>query len=488
MAANSEEMEVLRNEVEALRRQNALYAMILNHVDETICVEDENDSIIFYNKESEIMETSSVSDILGKKTDSVFPHTRASLGKNADVNWNEWKKKKEPLYNLRYSIHMKDGVDILCLVDIYPFYYKETYAGAFLIGTTPKLLKESQQNAEQRMGQLFPSLKIKHDSRSVDYHLDDIIGKNKEIKRLIGMANRISLRDSTVMLIGETGTGKELFAQGIHYCGPHSQEPFVSVNCAAIPESLLESELFGTVKGAFTGATDTVGLFEYAENGTIFLDEINSMPLSLQAKLLRVVEDKKVRRVGSRKEIPINCRIITATNTNLFQAGKEFRSDLLFRLAVVNLFIPPLRERKEDILLLAEHFIQKFNRRFCTSIQKMDEALQSCLINYTWPGNVRELENLIEYAMNFVDDNETILKLEHFPTSFQNKSVSVPPVSLPDFSEAATLNQILEGTERSVIMKVLENNQWNITKAAALLGLSRQNMQNKIKKHNISKP
>ena len=488
MAESNKEMEVLRNEIEALKRQNALYAMILNHVDETIFVEDDTDSIIFYNKETEIMENRSISDILGKKTDDVFPYTHAGLGKNADVNWDEWKKKKEPLFNLRYSIHMKDGVDILCLVDIYPFYYNDTYAGAFLLGTTPKLLKESQQNAEQRMGQLFPSLKIKRARRSVDYHLDDIIGESKEIKSLIGMAKRISLRDSTVMLIGETGTGKELFAQGIHYCGPYNQEPFVSVNCAAIPESLLESELFGTVKGAFTGATDAVGLFEYAENGTIFLDEINSMPLSLQAKLLRVVEEKKVRRVGSRKEIPINCRIITATNTNLFQAGREFRPDLLFRLAVVSLSIPPLRERRGDIILLAEHFLQKFNRRFSTSIQKMDESLQHILINYSWPGNVRELENLIEYAMNFVNDNETTLKLEHFPPNFHYKFVSAPPVSLPDFPETATLNQILQVTERSAILRALENCHWNITQTAAFLGLSRQNMQNKMKKHNISKP
>lgn len=488
MVEISEDMKVLQNEVEVLKRQNALYAMILNHVNETICAEDESDRIIYYNKESDIAANRSLSDILGKKTDDVFPHTRAGIEKDTDINWNEWKEKKEPLYNLRYSIHMKDGIDIRCLVDIYPFIYKETYAGAFLIGTTPNLLRESQQNAIQRMGQFFPSVKTKRDSRSANFHLDDIIGESKEIKRLIEMAKRISLRDSTVMLIGETGTGKELFAQGIHYCGLHSHKPFVSVNCAAIPESLLESELFGTVKGAFTGATDTVGLFEYAENGTIFLDEINSMPLSLQAKLLRVVQDRKVRRVGGRNEILINCRIITATNTNLSQAGREFRSDLLFRLSVVNLYIPPLRERREDIILLAEHFIQKFNQRFCTSIQKMDENLQSVLINYSWPGNVRELENLIEYAMNFVDDNESILKLEHFPPNFQHKFISDPPLCLSDFPETTNLNQILQVTERSAILKALESYQWNITQTAAFLGLSRQNMQNKIKKHNISKP
>jgi arginine utilization regulatory protein len=318
--------------------------------------------------------------------------------------------------------------------------------------------------------------------------LDDIIGISHKMKKVATEARKIASRNSPVLIVGETGTGKELFAQGIHNASLHSKGPFIPVNCAAIPDTLLESLLFGTVKGAFTGAADTSGLFEQAENGTIFLDEINSMSFSLQAKLLRVLQDKSVRRLGSSVQIPLNCRIISATNKDPIQAVDEhiIRSDLYFRLATVTLNVPPLRERKEDIKVLVMHFIKKCNIEFGLFIRDISDELLNLFEQYNWPGNVRELENFIEGAMNFVQNKDITLKLHHLPEYFGERVFQKPDFQGTEIIKGTLQNALLE-TEIKMIEGVLLRNKGNITKAAQELGISRQNLHYKLKMLAITK-
>ncbi len=244
-----------------------------------------------------------------------------------------------------------------------------------------------------------------NDNEINNYALNNIIGNNIAIKKLIEKINMIANNVSNILLLGESGTGKELFARAIHATSNRKDNPFIAVNCAAIPEMLLESELFGYEDGSFTGAKKggKIGKFLLADGGTLFLDEIGDMPLYLQAKLLRVLDDKKVDRVGSAKLVDVDVHIIAATNKNLEEMvdKKEFRQDLFYRLNVIPLFIPPLRERKDDILLLADYFINKYNKRLGKNILGLNQDVKEVLLKYEWPGNVRELENYLEYMVSF---------------------------------------------------------------------------------------
>src|SRR5699024_8683313 len=274
-----------------------------------------------------------------------------------------------------------------------------------------------------------------------------------------------------------TGTGKELFVQSIHNASTRQSKPFIAQNCAAIPATLLESVLFGTVKGSYTGAMDRPGLFELAHGGTLFLDEINSMPLDLQAKLLRVLENGRVRRVGDVKEYTLHVRIITAMNEPAEKSIQEsrLRRDLFYRLNVVHFHIPPLRERKDDISLLTNHFIKKFNFQFNKLVTGVSDEVLKKFHEFSWPGNVRELEHAIESAMNLVE--EDILQKEHLPehimaTSDENKKLS-PTLSLKE-----TLKQ----TETELIEQALKQTNHNVLQAAKLLKIPRQTLQYKIEK------
>jgi arginine utilization regulatory protein len=268
-----------------------------------------------------------------------------------------------------------------------------------------------------------------------------------------------------------------------------SKGPFISVNCAAIPETLFESLLFGTVKGAFTGAVETPGLFEQAEDGTIFFDEINSMPLFLQAKLLRVLQVKSIQRIGSTVQKPINCRIISATNNDPVEAieRKLIRSDLYFRLATITLNIPPLRERKEDINYLAASFIKKYNLKFGLFVDNIAEELLNLFDEYYWPGNVRELENFIEGAMNFVQDKDKTLNLHHLPEYFRKRILSNKKSPVNTIVSDKKLQSVLSETEKEMIESILAQNNRNITKTARELGISRQNLYYKFKILGIKK-
>ncbi len=313
--------------------------------------------------------------------------------------------------------------------------------------------------------------------------LDNIIADSPQMKAILEMIERVAPTETTVLILGESGTGKELIARAIHANSPRAGGPFVAVNCAAIPENLLESELFGHVKGAFTGAIrDRIGKFEAAEGGTIFLDEIGEMRPELQVKILRCLEERTLERVGDNKPIHVDVRILAATNKDLakaIQAG-EFREDLYYRLNVVPLHIPPLRERREDVRALAQHFLKRLGASQRLTIAP--DAFRA-LETYEWPGNVRELENALERAMIF--HRGEVIALTDLPETVRaprSREAAALPVSLPE----AGLS--LEEVEKELILRALQKHDWNQSRAARYLGITRHTLLYRMEKHNIARP
>ncbi|SHI33554.1 arginine utilization regulatory protein [Dethiosulfatibacter aminovorans DSM 17477] len=330
---------------------------------------------------------------------------------------------------------------------------------------------------------------------NTSYTFEDIIGESKSLVEVKERAMKASSSNIPILIQGETGTGKELFAQSIHNASPNSREPFLAINCAAIPGTLLESILFGTKKGIYTGAENTEGLMEQAGEGTLFLDEINSMSMDLQAKLLRSLQEKKVRRLGSGKEIPINCRIISSVNEDpekLISDGR-LRKDFFYRIAALTLVVPPLRDRERDILRLSNFFIEKFSRIYGKFVTGMSPQLEELFMLHKWPGNIRELEHVIESSFNFID-NETYLTTRNLPNYFQIKANEDKFSEQRDIMNTSnmemrtdSLPQLLNEIEKGVIMSTLKKNGGNITKSAEKLGIKRQNLQSRMNKLKISK-
>lgn len=315
-----------------------------------------------------------------------------------------------------------------------------------------------------------------------------IIGNSVEIQGVIKFIEKIADTDSTVLITGESGTGKELVAKTIHYNSSRSRRPFVPLNCAAIPKDILESELFGHEKGAFTGAINTrLGRFELANNGTLFLDEIGELDPSLQVKLLRVLQEKEFERVGGVKTIKVDSRIVTATNKDLEKAVKEgqFREDLYYRLNVIPLHLPPLRKMKEDVPLLIEHFLHELSRRKKKEPPILTRETMNCLINHRWPGNVRELENLIERLIILKEGDE--VTPDDLPERLREKR-HTPEISLKGqrlSSEGVNLNVMIDEIENNMIVQALEISKGVKSKAANLLGLNRTTLIEKMKKKDI---
>ncbi len=318
-----------------------------------------------------------------------------------------------------------------------------------------------------------------------EYSFENIVSKNAKMKQIFEVIKKVAPYKSTILIMGESGTGKELVARALHYNSDRSKKPFVAVNCGAIPENLLESELFGHVKGAFTDAIRTKrGLFEEADGGTLFLDEIGELPPQLQVKLLRVLQEGEIRRVGDSKPIKVDVRIISATVKDLVKEVNEgrFRDDLFYRLNVLPIHIPPLRERKEDVPLLVEHFIKKFTLSTNKKVVGIDSKALEALINYRWSGNVRELENTIERAV-VLADGENIM-LENLPPEireFKEEEVSVLPVAEEEYS-IKKASRILE---TNLIKKALKKTRGNHTHAARLLEISHRALLYKIKEYGI---
>ena len=322
--------------------------------------------------------------------------------------------------------------------------------------------------------------------RNIIYHFDNFIGESPSIKKVFAMLKKVSRSNASILITGETGTGKELVAGAIHYSSQRSSNSFVKVNCAALHDNLLESELFGHEKGAYTGAVkQRIGRFEQAHRGTLFLDEIGDMSLNTQAKVLRVIQEKEFERLGGGRTIKVDVRILSATNKDLAQAvqDKSFREDLYFRLNVITIKIPALRERKEDIPLLADYFLKKFAGDLKKSVRHISPGALSLLKRYQWPGNVRELENCLERAVLMCEGSEIkredLFFMEDMETAEDGDSLAlkIPPSGIQ-----------LKDMEKSLVVETLKMCNWIQKDAAEMLGISKRVMNYKVKQYNLSNP
>jgi PAS domain S-box-containing protein len=313
----------------------------------------------------------------------------------------------------------------------------------------------------------------------------EVIAESAPMRDVLNFVRRVAASEATTILLeGDNGTGKDLVAKTLHYQSLRQAEPFIAINCAAIPETLLESELFGYEKGAFTDArSQKRGIFELADKGTLFLDEIGEIPLMLQAKLLRVLEDQSFRRLGGLKDINLDLRVVAATNKNLREAVKEgaFRQDLYFRLNVIQILIPPLRDRLEDIVPLTKFFIDHYNRKFKRNIEGVTDAAAKLLQQHDWPGNVRELRNAIERAM--ILEESSLITPPSLPIAISRPDPGAPVV--PAIMDIPTDGLSLEDNERSLLARALEKTNGNQTQAARLLRITRDTLRYKMKKFNL---
>jgi two-component system response regulator PilR (NtrC family) len=391
---------------------------------------------------------------------------------------------------LRFARHSSPETSVILItaVEDYEAAVQAVRVGAFdYIHKGPGLMEElkvSVSRALETMTLQRQNFAYKRDAASRN-SLANIIGQSPPIEKLKSTIRTVAPTTSTVLIYGESGTGKELVARAIHACSPRAAEPFVSINCGAFPETLLESELFGYVKGAFTGAAQNKrGLFEVADGGTIFLDEISEMSLSMQVKLLRVLQERTIRPVGGTQEVAIDVRVIAATNKDLSQmvADKSFREDLYYRVSVIPIQVPSLRERRDDVELLASHFLKKYTAAAQKSILRIAADSVNALRTYDWPGNVRELENTIERAVALESGPELAVELEsgrlRAPAAVHCDGPSVT-------SDGLDFEKYVAQVERSLIESALQQSGGVQTRAAELLKVSYRSFRHLLKKYNI---
>ncbi|WP_373497902.1 sigma-54 interaction domain-containing protein [Desulfococcus sp.] len=460
--------------------------------------------IIFYNDGMAKIDGLDRASVLGKTPTEVYdltPETSMLV---------QCLKTRQPIIDRPFFYRTRMGRVANTIHSVYPLFKNRSLKGAVCFVREYNALEETLS----RVSMPLPKSNIGNDTR---YTFSCIIGSAPEFLQAVNTAMMAAGTPSPVMLYGETGTGKELFAQAIHNQSSRSKARFTAINCAAIPENLLEGILFGTSKGAFTGAQDKPGLFERTGGGTVFLDELNSMPLSLQAKILRVLQERKVRRLGSFAETCVDLKIISSVNRQPHLAISEnsLRPDLFYRLGVVFIPIPPLRDRREDIESLTRHFMEKHSRSLGRNPAAFSSEVMACFRAYHWPGNVRELEHVIEGALNLVGPGDVIALdhlRSHLPTWYRMMNQSSAPDShfsghlpepeaddewpLPEASDgrdppaarrAKSLLRTQEERERRLIAGALQAFKGNVTQAARSMGISRQLLHYKMKKHRIAR-
>lgn len=463
-------------QLSAIRAQLEL---LLSHVEEGIHMVDEKGITIYYNRAVSNIEGLLPEEVIGKHILDVFP----SLSEQ-DSTLLTALKTGEAIYDREQTFTNYKGKKITTVNTTIPIELNGRIIGAMEISRDVTTVKDMTERISDLQAILYGHT-VKPGSKkhgTARFTFDDIIGESRCIKDLKNLARRAAASSSPVLVWGETGTGKELFVQAIHNESPRKLSPFIAQNCAALPATLLEGILFGTIKGGFTGAEDRPGLFELADGGTIFLDEINSMPTELQAKLLRVLQEGAVRRLGDTRMRNINARVITACSENPIDAveKKQLREDLFYRINVVSLEIPPLREHREDIPCLVEHFIARYSPGRDRRVKISDEVME-IFNRYPWPGNVRELEHAIEGAMIMMEGDT--IKPGHLPIQirsfFSHQKGHI--LNLEDLN----LNDALEKLETEFIQKALEKARGNISMAARILGIPRQTLQYKLRNKGI---
>lgn len=450
---------------------------ILHYIDEGVHVLDKNGNTIIYNESMSKLEKMATKEVMRKPFGEVFKNLNSESSTLLKAL-----KSRVTTSDLKQTYLNKDGKEITTINTTLPIVINDEVIAVVEVAKNITKMTEMSHTILKLQNEIGKPETAKT-KKIRKYNFNNIIGASNNFVDVIERAKKASKNSASVFIFGETGTGKELLAQSIHYESSRKDKPFIAQNCAALPESLLEGLLFGTSKGGFTGAVDRAGLFEQANGGTLLLDEINSMPYELQAKLLRVLQENYIRRVGGTTDIPIDVRIITTSNepTEAILKNGKIRKDLFYRLNVIQLNVPPLRDRKDDIIMLTNMFIHKFNERLNKEILSITREAQDALLKYDFPGNVRELENIIMAAISMSDDYERILNINHFnlldiANEYDNSNHELGDVGIDEY---------LENLEKSIIAKILIEKDYNITKAAQALKIKRQTLQHKIKKYNI---
>lgn len=452
---------VFKDLLERVRHDDRRLKIILDNLDIGVLTVDRGGHITFFNNRAETITGFNRGDVLGKSCSMIFGSTSG----HDLLLLNETIADGQARSTTEGEIKSREGQAIPMRAD-YMALKNEDGRIVGGLATISDLSLKYQFNSEIK-GR---------------YTFYDMVGKDPAIQKVFEIVPVVAASDATILIEGPTGTGKDVLAKVIHNASPRAKKPLVKVNCAALPDNLLESEMFGYVKGAFTGAEkDKPGRFQEADGGTIFLDEIGDLPLSLQAKLLRVLEDKEFYPLGGRKTTRVNVRIISATNQNLEQlvAEKRFREDLFYRLNVMRLELPPLKDRRSDIPLLISHILKRLSATRDTVIEKFSNDAMEVLLNYNYPGNVRELENIIEHAMIVCQD--TIIQRNHLPLPLQGRILS----PLPE-AEKRAFDSEIEFSEKTLILDMLRKYSWNKGKTAAALDINRTTLWRKMKKYNIS--
>ncbi|MBP3758621.1 MAG: sigma 54-interacting transcriptional regulator [Firmicutes bacterium] len=449
---------------------------LIELLDEGVYIVDKYGTGIHYNRAMARTEKVAVDDVLGKKFHEAFPDF--NLGEStiySALTRNRPTRSNQQTYRNIYGKEITtENSTIPVIVDGETVAAIEVSKDITELRSITDTLRELRGEVAEKAEPARPQIK--------KYTFDDIYGENPKFQAVIERAKKAASNDASVFIYGETGTGKELFAQSIHNDGKRAGKPFLAQNCAAIPESLLEGILFGTTRGAFTGAVDRAGLFEQANGGTVLLDEISAMPYDLQSKLLRVLQESYIRRIGGSRDIPIDVRIIATVNEppEELMARGLLRKDLYYRLNVINLSIPPLRERMDDIELLANRFADKFNKRFNKELWMISDGALKQLQSYDYPGNVRELENIMEQAISMAE-NEHVLTGKHL--SMPNRIVNKEPVIRRE--DDVPLDAYMEAVEKQLIANEMIRFNGNISRAADALKIKRQTLQHKLKKYGI---
>lgn len=487
---NEEEIVILIFDLAGDYNEPALKAKCLEEIIENlydgVLLSDKDGTVVIYNHAMEELEKYDAKDMIGKSIWDAYGYNDINKSEHMQVLYSG-----EPIIN-KYKAHAyNNGKPIYKSYSTQPIMVDGDVIGVYSISKDESklqsLLTESIELKRQYSDKSDNDSKLyKNGTR---FNFSDIIGSSEAMNILIKEAEAMSWLDNSILIVGDTGTGKEVFAQSIHNFGKRCMEPFIGINCSAIPENLLESILFGSLKGAYTGAVDSSGIFEEAGGGTIFLDELNSMPINMQAKLLRVLQEKSVRRVGGKENYPVKCRIISAMNEDpqeLIEKGR-LRQDLFYRISGFNLYIPPLKDRDNDLFEFIDYYISKFNHSMNKDIVSLTDELKNMMEDYEWPGNIRELEHFIENLMVRANDSDRYLSVGNIPSHILDVMDSNNGVSLKLSRNNTTLNTTLEDIERKLIIKSLDKSRWNVTKTAKNLGITRQSLIYRMKKLNINR-
>jgi PAS domain S-box-containing protein len=429
---------------------------IFRSVKDAIITVDEGLRVVELNRAAE-----KICGITRDARGKVFNSLEVSCGRNCFDAFIETINKKKPVEMFHVECHHKNRSGHVVSLSTSPLLdHQGLFSGAVIVIRDETRLYDLERDLKERR----------------QFH--NIVGTSEKMQEIYALIENLADVQTTVLITGESGTGKELAAEALHYKGIRGHKPLVKVNCSALSESLLESELFGHVRGAFTGAVkDKVGRFQRADKGTIFLDEIGDISHRIQLRLLRVLQEMEFEQVGDSTPIKVDVRVIAATNQDLSAKIKrgEFREDLYYRLKVIEITIPPLRDRREDIPFLIEHFIEKFNKKLDKDIKAVSADVQRIFMEYSWPGNIRELEHTLEHA--FILCRQNTVTVDHLPVQFRDSSAL-----------RARIQRDEERDEPEEILKALEKTGWNKAKAARLLGFDRKTLYRKIERFNISKP